>query len=413
VNFPLPEIGRALRGIRKKRDIKIKELTDSSLSKATISRIEHGKPVKEKAMDLLMSKLGIEKTDLKRLLDEMDKEEIRIKLTLEAAEAKLELGLNLGDTMGKLEAIDSLNPYAQGAEYVKARIYLAKSKWDKAKEHFYKAIKSSTKHEKYLYLNIQTASYIGLSYISYKEHNLEDAIELTEKGIKCFIPDGEKQYCYCTLHSNKATYLEKLGRHDKVNEVVQQILTVINELECKPSARAQFYQLEGNMLKHQKQLLKATKVLYFEYAKIHKLPSSSATLWTTLGDVFCEMEEIEGAEDCYLNAIELNNSEKDTNRSIINMRIYNKLTHLYAEQELWHKAYLFNKKALDLKEFHSREYIDTLINLSRLLFHEYDYKKAIQALEDAKFLSNKLKLPPDSTRFIQSVMEDLKRRKEK
>jgi tetratricopeptide (TPR) repeat protein len=290
-------------------EMKQKDLVDDTISAPTISNLATGrKKVKRETVIRLFEKVGISEEELPKLLGNEQSEVINDYSKLNLIFTSLEIDIDfLGPDIGlknlrKLK-LDTNNPYYFMYEYLIGKAYFYKEKWNKACDHFQKAIHLYDSNPKMSYTNIKSACLYDLGRIFYRENNISQALEYANTGLDLFCSDGERLLTKYGLLISKAIYLEKLERNDEALEILLDIYE--NDMDkIDTEIKLNLYQMLALLYNKKKMYPKAIHFaqIGIELGRLDKNYDRSFELLTTLASAFKNLGEIDKAKICFQTA---------------------------------------------------------------------------------------------------------------
>ncbi|MCS1351217.1 helix-turn-helix transcriptional regulator [Mechercharimyces sp. CAU 1602] len=291
------EMGEILRRIRKEKGLRLEDIADQNISPATVSNIERGVPhVLPGKVQYLLERLGTNESEIIRLRSGIREKLNKIELDMLAIESFCDIG-EIDEAMYKLnkyENLDNEHPLAGVAVYLKGKCLIAKGAWKSARRALNTSIKLSAK---YPAENIESCSYCLLGVIAYFTNELEEAISVTDKGIKAFVNEGKRSQVLDVLIVNKITFLDKLNRLGEAMALTEEIWCKKEEIK-KPDTLLHLYQLKVNILRKMDHHSLAIEIgmeglnragMTTEYRRILEL-------WDAIGAVYLKMNELDNAE---------------------------------------------------------------------------------------------------------------------
>lgn len=368
------KLGRILHGERKRLDLRLEDLEDGSISKATISNIENGsQQVTEKMIHILCNKLKFDLDGFKNEKIQETEEDIRheengvliyvIENTVRVNEHEQALKL-----IKRLEIKDS-DPLAGYMYYLKAKCFSLKGNITRANKLFEQAISLTEQYNTHEN-NVVSSSYNEISLIYYHSNNIPQALEYIEKAINSFNHEGDRQYLKHALYINKAMFLEQLDKREEARHVLQIVWkekdkisstdTFLNmhDIEAKLLIKSKLYQDAITLLKNS-----------LEIAIHNRKQSRAGALWATLGSAYKKTNKLNIAITCLNTSLDLLKREK---KEHLFLDIYKTLGELYFQHGNIEKA----KDVLEegIKQ-HRKEntnvirYSQTLIILAKCYYH--------------------------------------------
>ncbi|SEN07514.1 helix-turn-helix domain-containing protein [Lihuaxuella thermophila] len=387
----LAQIGELLRKKRKELGLRLEDLADEQISPSTISNIERGMPhVNSEKVNYLSNKLGINLDELPELLDE-EKQKLReIKLKLTYIENVIDLVSN-EKCFANLKRLNLPHNhlYASTVQYLKGKYYMNKQKWNKAQNHFLEAIRLEDQSPELNKSNIKAASLNELARAYYFENRLEEALEYTEDGIKCFVENGERKYVKYILLVSKAVYLEKLDRIDEAQSTLQMLWEEREEI-ASLEVILNMYELKAAILKKLKSFDEAIRAAKegIDIARINKVHNRSVELLITLGGIYMETGDLEAAEKSFVAALCI---KEKLDKEYLLIPAYTQIGMVYLEQNKLEEALEHIKEAVKIgeKANDALRYSPALIALGDYHQKNGDPKEAIRYYQKALDLARK------------------------
>jgi tetratricopeptide (TPR) repeat protein len=319
-HWNLAKMGQLLREKRKQSGVKLKELRDEHISMATISDIETGKrKVGEKKVKYYCEKIGLSFDQLQVLLTEREEDKeraaIRIRLKLQAIEDEIKY-TSAKQALRSIKEIQA--KVAKNHEfhcilaYLTARCHLKEGKWEKAYDHYLKAIRlyeEQIDNEKIRLSNIKAASLHGIGRIYYRQNDLEKALASTEDGLKFFIPNGKRRGFLYALLINQAIFMEKIGNRDHDALQILEKKMWINQHEIDTEIKLAMYDLQATLYNkfrmHHRAETYAKKGI--ELARDVENLDRAYELYTTLGKTYILLQQFDLAKICFEMTSKLEN----------------------------------------------------------------------------------------------------------
>lgn len=390
----LISVGKIIRKERKKESLKQSDLADENISTPTISAIERGMPnVSEEKRTYLCNKLKIKNTSLKHAEEKLKYEEIQLGKELHLIEARI----NLVDPNKALDTIKMLESTKEvNHEYMKcflmAKCYFNKRKWKRSRQLFKKTLIINNKNPYLNQTNIAATSYKELARISYFEtNNIVEALNLVNKGIEIYDPNGERKDSIYYLLIGKVLYLEKINRIESAMNTLETLWQSIHDIK-NLDIILNMYEMKALLLsgkmKFYSQAL-SFAIEGFEMAHSNQKHERAVELLNTWGNICVKMKDLEMAEKCYKIALELED-QVNKNQKYLFITTYTQLGNLYLLQNRIDESFTnlqqANKLALTSKSIH--RYNNALIALGNHYLQIQLYQKAInpylKALDQAK-----------------------------
>jgi tetratricopeptide (TPR) repeat protein len=307
-SLPMGEIGEIIRKTRKERGLRLEDLADEYISKATISNIERGIPHVSKERTLyLLQKLNIATDHLPKILAEQQREWETLKNTLFYIEC-------LCDSGQPKKALERLNAseaeehplYAAKGYFIRGKCLFELGKTDKAMDCYEAAIKLASTNPLTIEMNVATMAYLNLGLCYYQKNDFSKALEVTQMGLKRFHPKGERPSLEFNCYRNIAIYQERLGLLAESLHTVLKVWNRRHELNDNHILLG-LYWLRAELARKSGLLKDAIRYCYegLEIARYNENHSMMLDLWTVLGSVYLSTGEWDWARDCFQAALDL------------------------------------------------------------------------------------------------------------
>jgi tetratricopeptide (TPR) repeat protein len=388
----LKALGEFLRRERERRGLSLDNIADDVLSKTTAWRIEAGNSsVSIEKYRHYCEKFGFDISKIQPMNDPDNL--VQVKERLENIELKIELGLDLDGCIKALDTlqVDQKHPLVQLVHFMKAKAFMYSNKVERAEREFSQAIAAAEKHwEQFGYLNVVSCSYNALSNIAYRGHDLQSAAHLVEKAVKSFDPKGERQDAYYMILMNQASYLEKLGRIGEAQRIVDYLIDQIHHIDDL-LVKLGVYHLQARLKRKEKLIDEALESaqIGLKIACRNKLNDRAAEFWTTMGNIYEDLNRYDEAHNAYLSVVELKDKVRDP---LVLLDAVNDLGHLYIKQENWEMAEAVFKDAIEAGKNGGRRYINSLLGISTLYFRQNRKAEAVDYLKEALSLAHTQRL---------------------
>lgn len=361
-----------------------------------MSNIERGtERVSDKKIDIYCRKLGFGIKDLPHLILEDEYASTQQKNKLLSIERISEL-LDPQITLKLVEAveIDPENPLQILVNYIKGRCYYHQKKWGCASNAFHHSIRLIDQHPEWLNSNILTGCFKELGRIAFfKDKDLEKSLSLTNQAIDHFVDNGERCYLKSSCLISKALYLEKLDRNEESMQVLLKLWKEIGEINDIVVILL-MYELRAILLSKRRQYLEATQFAKtgLEIALRNKQIERSVELFTTLGVIYMDCNNLLEAEETLLSALQL---ENNVTKEHLLVSTYTKLGELYLKQENWNEAAYFLSNAVKIgsKTNDILRYIEALETMGDFYLKQDNHDIAIDPYDNALQLAEKHNFP--------------------
>lgn len=360
--FEISEIGKFIRKIRKERGLRLEDLSDEQISTATISNIERGVPhVNKEKVFYLMQKLNLNLQDLPDLLlkDNENMETMQLKLT--AIETMICMSEHEKAYQKLCNISDAIREeYGSTIHSLRGRYFLKSREWKKAERELIESNRLLTQEHDNKE-NLESINYNYLAFCRYTQNDMEQALRYVEKGLESFQdniddPDQIKYF----LMTNRVIYLEKLGRTDEALKRLDELWIHMPVIRKTPIL-LHMYSLKADLYRRMKLYQDAIR-----YAREGiKIASSSSYfdemfhLWTILGTIYIELNNLVDAETCFSFILDLENRVSQKQELV---RAYCSLGNLYLLQGKIDEA----KKIL-LQAIHWGEKLNDALKLANAL----------------------------------------------
>lgn len=387
----LSMVGELLRKKRKQMRKRMEDFADEHISTATISNIERGLPiVNPNKIYHYAGKLGVKLDDLPKLLKQSNKSDKELDSILMSIQSSIDLG-DADEGLERLNALDipDSSPHSVTKLYLIGRYFSIKGKLNKAQSHFSDALRLIDKFPNLKKTNLKSICYYDLGRVFYYKNDLQNALSYTQKGIDSFVPDGDrnKRYIIHSLKVSKAIYLEKLDRLDESLQALDELWKHIDEIKSI-QVLLNMFETKSDILKRQKRYTEAIEIAEegIEWARINRVYERSFDLWTTLGSIYLQRNELEKAENCIRTALSL---KKRIDNEYLLVNSYTLFGLLCIKQERWDEALesLLEAVRLGEKTNDARRYTMALIVLGDWYQFNGRYSEAVDTYQKAHELA--------------------------
>lgn len=139
-----------------------------------------------------------------------------------------------------------------------------------------------------------------------------------------------------------------------------------------------------------------------EWARINRVYERSFELWTTLGSIYLQLDQLEEAENCVKTALSL---KKEIGNEYVFVNSYTQLGLLNIKKEQWDEAYSALQEAVRLGEKTNdvQKYTNALIVLGDWYQLRQKYPEAVRTYQKA----NELSIKHDFTKQRHIVLLEL------
>lgn len=378
----LKEIGKYIRAVRKKRGLKMSDLSDENISTSTISNIENGfEAVNDEKRIYLCEKLNLNYHQIPRLIEEEKEKKNGTLQTLEYIEKVIDLG-NHREGLKRLRRVDLDSSYLKAVGYyLRGRAYIVRDRDDdkeRAKRYFFEAVERIDQSSDGIkdVMNIKASCYNQIAQICYYANDLEGAVKYTDRGIESFKQHAKKSYLIFSLLINKVVYLNKLGYRDQATGILDELWNRRAEINHM-DVIINMYDMQANFLidsrMYTKAIQKARKGL--EIAQINHRYNRVVELLLTIGKAYMEMGQYTEAEEAFTVALDLESLVKQKH---LFLPIYTSLGKIYMMKGQVDQANQILSSAINVKtkNHHVDRYVDALVALADSFQQQGDLKKA-------------------------------------
>lgn len=405
----LSYIGKAIRKKRKEKGLRLEDIADENISSSTISSIETAKPfVSKQKVHYLCKKLDINLNELiQERINSFNEEEEFNKLQLSIAES-LVMSNQYQEAFPYLRTIDTTASDISLATvlYLKGKCYFLKDNKEKAKSHFHRAIQTINKAPKHhqLYLkknNIKPCCYNELGRVAFYQSQLVSALEYAQKGINCFYEDGAREHIIYTLKMNKAIYLEQLDRREEASRILDNLWSERHKITYV-DVILNVHDNKGKIFLRSKMFNDALKIVEqgIEIARRNRKHEHSAELWSTLGNIYQEMDKMKLAESCLKMALSFQKSSNHKPHLFLNIK--RQLGALYLQLNRLDESRALLEEAIKetTEEINAVRYTQTLNTLGKC-YHMLNLQKlANETLMNALTLAEKYRLQSEKREIL-------------
>lgn len=387
----LKAFGEALRKIRKKRGLRLKDLEDEHISFATISSIERGIPtVKPQNRLYYCQKLGYNVSQIPELIDQENETHNQIKVLLFLIETCINL-----DCDGALERLRGLQKQCKGQYmdvilYLKGLCYVKKNKLKRAEKYLLQSIQFIEEKNISTESNIKSACLYELGQIYYlRDNDLDKALEVNNQGLKAFKPGNHRTDVKHFLSIAKVSYLEKMYRTDEALQVLNELWNEIQQIHSL-EVKLYMYELKAKLLNQKKETSQALQYaregLYI--ARTNGTHERAVELLTVWGNILQNANDFQSAENCYQLALRLENKLKD--KKFLLVSTLTQLGKLYGKMNRWQEAYesLSNAVARGKQYNDAHRYCESLMALGDYYLENNQFQPAISPYNEALKIAN-------------------------
>jgi tetratricopeptide (TPR) repeat protein len=255
--------------------------------------------------------------------------------------------------------------------------------------------------------NLKSACLNELGRIYYtRDNNLNKALDYTNKGLKAFKENGDRQDVRYELLIGKVLYLEKLYRTDEALQTLDELwqsIQLINRLDVKLN----MYELKASLLnqkkKYQKALIYAKEGL--NIARANGTHEQAVRLLTVWGNILQNAGDYQSAENCYQLALRLENKLKD--KKYVLVSTLTQLGKLYSKMGNWEQAFtsLSMAVARGKKYNDAHRYCESLMALGDYYLETNQFEKAIEPYNDALSIANQYNFSRQKEKVLLNLSE--------
>ncbi|WP_044640641.1 helix-turn-helix domain-containing protein [Risungbinella massiliensis] len=414
MDIDLKKLGEILRAKRKSKGLRLKNLEDDNISAATISSIERGLAnTSIEKIRYYCKQLDFDLNSAKDVMQHGEKQDEELLVKLALIENTIHL-VSADRALGQLREIDlsDTNHVKAQVFYLKGKIYYEKKQWAKARKNFLEAIKIVDQNRELLVNNIKPTALYELGRISfYEENNLKKALMYTEEGLNCFHEDGERSYIKYTLLISKISYLDHLNLKERSLRTLERMWMEIDQIE-NPEVLLNMYEIKASSLCKQMLYTEAKKCALhgINIARMSKMPERSMELLTTLGSVYVATGELDMAENCFLQSIEL---QKKVQRKHLLISTFTQLGLLNVQRQKWKEAEQWFNNAVKIGEKSSDvvRYVQALKTRGDCFVAQGKLPEAIKSYKTALDISEEHDLFDVAQEMIVKLMQSYEQTK--
>lgn len=360
MDFPHKRVGLELKKIRESLEHTQENYIDQHLSASTISRIENGKCGNWKSVDYYALRLGVNLKDIIKELSRgksLNEQKYRILLI----ENKIEKHL-FNEALHDIDNlyIDFSTPEVMLIYFLQGKTYYYMGRLAEAEKEIIKAIDLGRKHPEYQLLNVLSCALNTLSFIYYRRQQLCKALEYVEEAIEAFKLDGERNYVYHTILLNKMCYLEKMGRLNEAEQIIEELFEDRHQIK-RVKTKGKLYEIYTKIKLRKNRIDEAISIvsegleeLIQINAQVSIQSDEETELWILMGDLTQKKGQHECALSCYSMPLSYSDRLRD---QFLLTTIYTKLAECHLE--------INNMKA-------AKEWINKAITIARKLNYSGD-----------------------------------------
>jgi tetratricopeptide (TPR) repeat protein len=302
-------IGAILLQERKLQGKTIQEVAeDMGIGTTTVSGAERGFPNVADEKYILYAKYLGKAEHLFGIVDEMKIRENDIFKELQHIEDILTAVPDTAQLrIDKMKDLHMFRDASVFATFLRGRIFYEQKNYIKAKDLLEETLKSVDQCPSLLDSNISSICYNELGIIAYHKDNFEEAQRLTENALKMFDKNGKRQYYLPYLYLNQAIYLEILERIEEACYPLKQLFQMIDKYKSNMSITIKAYERYAILLLKLGMPLKALKYAHeaLQIAWENKAYRRLFSVWSTLANIFTELDRLEEAKQRYYKALDL------------------------------------------------------------------------------------------------------------
>ncbi|WP_164491633.1 helix-turn-helix domain-containing protein [Staphylospora marina] len=394
--------GKVIKSKRKELGLRQSDLVDDVIKLHTIRKAEKGEMVSEIVLKEICRKLRLDLTELSCQAQEEKCRKADTKLTLLAIEHDIDL-------VGPDQALESLRsltsktdqPWVQAYTYfLKGLCYSRKRQWLKAQNHLHKVISLSPQIPEAESSNLKAAACYELSRCSYYLNNLEQALLYVEKGLDCFLPDGDMPHIVHYLKIGQIIYLEKMDRNEEALNYLDELWQEFESIRV-PDIHLTMYEVRACLMIKHGLYENAARICMeaLEWSRLYGNVDRSFELWTTLGEACLGIGDLAKAERCFLMALKL---EKKITRKHLLVSTHTKLGLLYLKTGQTGDAEKILAKAVQLgkKTRNDFRHCEALIFLGDCHVRQDQTDKAMQCYRQALSIAEKHRLKEQEQKIL-------------
>lgn len=384
-------IGEVLKKKRREEHKILEDLADEKVSTSTLSNIERGLPiVNTDKIYYYAHKLGVDLDEYTKVLKQTSQKNERFDLIL----TSIQNSIDLGDAEEGLERLQSLeipesSVYHVHKLYLLGRYYLIKKRLQKSQAYFSDTLRLVDRYPSLAKSNLKAVCYYDFSRVFYYKNQFQNALGYALQGINSFVPGGGKKHIIHSLRLGKAIYLEKLDRLDESLQTLDEMWVDYDAIKSI-YVLLNIFDIKSNILKKQKRFKEAIGIALegIEWARVNLVYERSFELWTTLGSIYLQLNELEEAENCVKTALSL---KKKIGNEYLFVNSYTQLGLLNIKKEEWKEAYAALQEAVRLgeKTNDAQKYTNALIVLGDWYQLRQNYPEAVCTYQKANELAIK------------------------
>ena len=402
----LKVLGEALRKVRKKRGLRLKDLEDEQISFATISSIERGVPtVKPQNRLYYCQKLGFDASQIPSLIRQENDERNQIENLLFLIETCIRLDCDAALKQIRKLQTQCKDDYMDMVCYLKGLCYVKKNKLKKAESFFLQSIDMIEKKNSSTEPNIKSACLYELGQIYYhRDNQLYKALDYNEQGLNAFQPGKNRSDLYDFLMIAKVTYLEKLYRIDEALQTLSDLWTQIEQINSL-EVKLYMYELKASLLNQKKKYDEALQYARegLHIARTNGAHEQAVELLTVWGNILQNAKDYHTAENCYQLALRLESKLKD--KKVLLVSTLTQLGKLYNKMNKSREAYVSLSTAVERgKKYNdAHRYCESLMALGDYYIGSEQYQKAISPYDEALHIASSYNF----TRQIEKALLNL------
>lgn len=395
------ELGEVFRKAREEKGLKQLGLAlELDLPQSFISKVERGayQANKDKLRGLCEF-LGLE---FDRLNQYYVKQETDDELDIQLQLMDIEHEISIGDPDVGLEELRRLEEtrkiYAEGNKdiltptfyYLRGRYAEKKQKWNDALEYYAFAAKTSSQFPELENTNMIADCCNALGRIYNRINDLHQAISYLDRGIKAYIPTGQRQYIIYHLKVTKAIVLEKLNRDIEALYLIEGIWSE-KHLVKSADARLNITQIRIDLLVKLNRIDEAIQLALddLDEARMNRLFDRCFELWSSLGECYAKKNLFNNAQLCYQSALKL--EKRIIRGQYLTITTYTQLGLLNLSQKSYKTAQLNLEEAVQRGKLYQDDYrlVKALNALASCYLKQKKDIKALKYLEQSLELANK------------------------
>ncbi|MBA4495011.1 helix-turn-helix domain-containing protein [Paenactinomyces guangxiensis] len=370
------KVGELIRKVRKDRGMTLDDLCDDYIPRTTLSMIERGLTHNPVKVRYILRKLDINLTDLSKKEKEQAEDQ-----ELELIILENRINSEPRKTLSELSKFPA--EYNRPVvDFLKGRCYYKTGQYDRAADFFNKALRVLEKSVDHERTNLKPLCLNHLSVIEFNQGNNEKALHYVEDGINSFDLNGERQYYYINLLTNKAIYLRGLGRAEKALKTLEEIK--VNSFDINIDAVIGIYDLQAKLKREIKLYDEAAScaIKGLELARVNYNYPRQLELYITLGEIYRESGKLHQAEKCLNAGIAL--KDKISRRQFLIQDAYLKLGIVYFEKKDFQLSHKTLRKALNIVKIENDmlKYSKALLYVAKCFLSECKYEKALSTFKN-------------------------------